>query len=182
MIDWEEQWSLFAHDFRDGMAHIPVGGKLLRLLPGPGFGDCSHPTTQLMLELMVGEVEGKEVLDVGCGSGILTLASLFMGAKRAEGVDIEEEAIWHAKKNRDLNGLECEFRNKISYVKPEIVLMNMIAPEQKQIALPQSDRYITSGILVEQEEAYLSWMGREVKKRRVRGEWVGYVFSARPAM
>ena len=108
-VDWENQGALFAENFKDGKAHIDLQRfgtpATLKLYPGPGFGDLSHPTTNLMLELMQGALTGQIALDIGCGSGILSLAALLMGAKKAYGVDIDAEALLHAEKNADLNGL-----------------------------------------------------------------------------
>lgn len=63
-IDWHTQWEMFAENFYDGKAHIQIGDKTLLLKPGAGFGDLSHPTTQLMVEMMQKYVPGEAVVDV----------------------------------------------------------------------------------------------------------------------
>ena len=82
-VNWEEQWALFAESSFDGKAHIDLsqfgGASTLLLLPGPGFGDLSHPTTYLMLKMMQNRVQNLPVLDIGTGSGILALAALSLG-------------------------------------------------------------------------------------------------------
>ncbi|MDN3508012.1 MAG: 50S ribosomal protein L11 methyltransferase, partial [Simkaniaceae bacterium] len=67
-IDWDEQWAHHAPNFCNGKVSITLPcGRSFDLVPGPGFGDCSHPTTRLMLEMMDGEVIDRDVVDVGCG-------------------------------------------------------------------------------------------------------------------
>jgi len=167
---WQQQWELFAPNFHDGKAHIDLGhaGQLL-LLPGAGFGDLSHPTTRLMLRMMEGKLEGKTVLDIGCGSGILSLAAAKMGAREVFGVDIDPEAVEHANKNLALNGLGQSVQFSLAPLEafvpkaPLIVLMNMIPTEQEaaweaHAALPSMKRFIiTSGVLSEALPAYLQW-------------------------
>lgn len=124
-IDWEEQWRLFAPGFTDG--HLPLGS--LRLLPGPGFGDLSHETTQLMVEY-IPEVLSDCMIDIGCGSGILSLVAKSLGAKKVVALDICPEAIEHAKKNAKHNNLKLEF--KVPKEREGTILMNMIYSEQEQ--------------------------------------------------
>ena len=108
-IDWNEQSALFSPFYKDGHIEIDLCsyGKniTLRLLPGEGFGDLSHPTTQLMLEALPPYIGGKRVLDIGCGSGVLTLASQMLGSFSSVGVDIDPKAIEHAYNNLNLNRL-----------------------------------------------------------------------------
>ncbi len=95
---WTQQWELFAPNFKNGKAHIETPGGTIRLFPGPGFGDFSHPTTRLTLHLMRPYVKNESVIDIGCGSGILSFGAAAMGAKSVYGYDIDEEAVAHAKK------------------------------------------------------------------------------------
>jgi ribosomal protein L11 methyltransferase len=189
-VSWEDQWAQFAQYFRDGKAHIdlePFGSKqTLLLLPGPGFGDLSHPTTSLMLELMDGWMNGETVLDLGCGSGILSLAALMMGAKRAYGVDIDAEAIKHAQQNAELNRLKSRVRFSSAVPKLRsnpIVLINMILPEQQKLLeenpnLPKKSKFwVTSGLLRSQRKEALSFMSGlrlNIIEERRRGEWLGF--------
>lgn len=189
-IDWGDQWELFAQDFRDGVSHIdlhPFGNSSpLLLQPGPGFGDLSHPTTHLVLELMSGMMTNDTVLDLGCGSGILTLAALKLGAQTAIGIDIDPEALQHARANNDLNRLDARF---FSAVPPNfsasIALMNMIFPEQRAVLtqlnlIPKIPRWITSGILLEQRAEYLDFsaqQGWQIVETRERDGWLGFSFQ-----
>lgn len=190
-VDWEQQWSFFAQDFHEGKAHIdlnPFGcDRTLLLLPGPGFGDLSHPTTYLMIEMMQHEVTNETVIDIGTGSGILSLAALHMGAIHAYGIDIDPEAIEHAKKNAAINSLEASSTFGLHLPKlalKSVALMNMILPEQQIVNPSQwnqfAKKWITSGILEEQKQEYLrlakKWGWNIVSEHR-RGDWMGWVFA-----
>jgi ribosomal protein L11 methyltransferase len=185
-VDWEEQWALFAKNFKEGKAHIPVGDKTLLLLPGPGFGDLSHPTTALMMKMMKKYVPSESVIDIGTGSGILALAAILLKARSAIGIDIDSEALRHARKNRKLNQLKATFSKRLPKKIPRknIMLMNMILPEQKEFQPERLNSlaklWIISGILASQKKAYLSqaksWGWRLLSHHR-RGEWLGFVFS-----
>jgi len=187
-VNWAEQWALFAKNFYDGMAHIEIGKETLLLLPGPGFGDLSHPTTSLMLKMMEPHVPGESVLDIGTGSGILALAALKLGSRSARGIDVDSEALLHAQKNNSLNHLKAKFSKDLpKRIPPSIVLMNMIASEQRAAFSPRANQaaklWITSGILESQEKAYLelasSW-GWSFQSRYQREEWLGFIFVTLP--
>ena len=85
---------------------IPEGRTAVYLNPGLTFGTGSHASTQLCLELLEGQAQsGKKVLDLGCGSGILSIAALNLGAWSAVGVDIDPKAVDVAYENAGLNGI-----------------------------------------------------------------------------
>ena len=204
-IDWESQWRLHGVGYRDGYLHVEVqdnknGGvnRTLRLQPGPGFGDLSHPTTRIVLQLMAKYIPNKHVLDIGCGSGILSLVAEAMGATSVSGIDIDEEALNHARLNSALNKMEKSivFQQPDLYCRkirnePEIILMNMIHIEQCQAweamknfelsVFPNtiSKLIITSGVLVEGREDYLhqchlwNWVLEEEYEEE---GWLGFVF------
>jgi ribosomal protein L11 methyltransferase len=188
-IDWHAQWAQFAQDFRDGKAHINLASfgapATLLLAPGPGFGDLSHPTTYLTLSLMAAHVPNQPLLDIGCGSGILTLAALHLGASSAHGLDIDPAALDHARQNALLNHLPATFSLTLPQDQPpSILLMNMILPEQ-QLVMKEHKKlnalaklWITSGILASQRTEYLrlthSW-GWKLVEERGQSEWCGFV-------
>lgn len=192
-IDWVQQWELFCPYFRDGMCRIPLSEfsskneKDLLLSPGAGFGDLSHPTTRLMMELMDSYVEGKVVVDLGCGSGVLGLFALQLGAKKVYGLDIDPNALEHTKENAKLNHLEDKIFVDFSLSKealPDILLLNMTWEEQKQALsfFPENkcSIWITSGILEEQQQEYLLFMKQftsRLQKVIKKEGWLGFVFE-----
>ena len=78
--------------------------RTILIRPGQGFGTGSHPTTQSLLRWLEAD-PGERVLDVGCGSGVLAIAALLLGARFAVGVDVDPDAIANADENRRLNGV-----------------------------------------------------------------------------
>lgn len=190
-VNWEEQWALFAENFYEGCAHIDLSSfgsnKILKLKAGPGFGDLSHPTTALMLSLMKNHLRDETLLDIGSGSGILTLAGILLGAKKGIGIEIDPEAIEHAKANAFLNQLENEafFSLEMPPTKtPLICLMNMIFPEQAgfqpEKINPKAKLWITSGILIEEKKKYLAqtqkW-GWTLLEYQEKDQWMGGIFT-----
>lgn len=84
--------------------------KIIQLDPGLAFGTGTHETTRLCLEMLEKYVEsGMAVLDIGCGSGILSVASILLGAKNAIGVDIDELAVKTALENSKINNVRDKF-------------------------------------------------------------------------
>lgn len=79
------------------------GENVMRLDPGMAFGTGSHATTRMCLNLM--DAKGKDVIDVGCGSGILGIAAAIEGAKSVYMCDIDEQAVESARKNAEMNGV-----------------------------------------------------------------------------
>ncbi len=190
-VDWTAQWEIFSPTFKDGIFQIDVDDQIIELLPGKGFGDLSHPTTQMMMRFMAPYIKDKIVLDIGCGSGILSLAAAKGGARKVYGIDINEDAIEHANKNCRANKLSeiVEFSKNLNKDWParvDVILMNMTFGEQR-VAL---DSYpllkqpqpivITSGILVEQLAEYLEWtksLGWNLYQKKIDAGWIGFVFN-----
>lgn len=197
-IDWEAQWAAHGHHFQDGYVHIDFEAlerkaPILRLQPGSGFGDLSHPTTRLMLNMLAKFLQGQIVIDIGCGSGVLSLAAAAMGAGTAFGIDIDREAVEHSRQNAILNHLEgqCTFSHPSEFVwepvkEPVLILMNMIQTEQNAAwhSLPslhhQTGHCLTSGIRKEGRDAYLAqterW-GWTLLEERQEDDWLAFYFS-----
>ncbi|MCB1109748.1 MAG: 50S ribosomal protein L11 methyltransferase [Chlamydiia bacterium] len=179
MIDWEKQWELHAPNFLNGYAHVSLQefgsvDQAFRMMSGPGFGDLSHPTTRIMLTLMPHTID-QPVIDVGCGSGVLSLAAKLSGAPEVYGIDIDDAAIAHAKRNAELNQLNCTFSTVLPLVPSNpLILMNMISSEQRHAweALPnfRGVELIVSGFPIEEAPPHY---GKILRELSLEG-WKGY--------
>lgn len=112
--DYENEWKKYYNPIQTkNITIVPTwidykaseGEKIMRLDPGMAFGTGSHATTRMCLELM--DAFGKDVIDVGCGSGILGIAAKISGAKSVYMCDIDEQAVEFAAKNAALNRVEA---------------------------------------------------------------------------
>ena len=110
--DYENEWKKYYNPIKTkNITIVPAwieynpgkDEKIMRLDPGMAFGTGSHSTTRMCLELM--SVEGKDVIDVGCGSGILGIAAKICGAKSVYMCDIDAQAVEFATKNAELNNV-----------------------------------------------------------------------------
>jgi ribosomal protein L11 methyltransferase len=183
-IDWEEQWALHSPAFKDGKAQVQLPNQTtLELLPGPGFGDFSHPTTKLVIDLMPFFIRDKTIFDIGCGSGILTLAASKMGSKENFICDIDPLALEHTQQNAAFNQIAVEIG------KPKetpVVLMNMIASEQKKAWEENHTPFetlITSGILATEKKDYLTYcytQGWQLMHEANLDGWLAFVFKEKP--
>jgi len=179
MINWKEIWEIHCPHFKNGHALIPLSKNIsFKLKPGPGFGDLSHPTTNLLLNFMKPLVAGKTVIDIGSGSGILSITAALLGAKEVFAFEIDGDAITHSLENFKLNNLKIFLNKKPPRV--DLVTINMISSEQK-IALEQypfikefPTTILSSGLLCEEKEAYLKEMSkwRLIKEKKEKG-WLG---------
>ena len=195
-IDWEEQWQSFAAGFQGGFVHLDLcdygtPGKTLRLKPGPGFGDLSHPTTRMMLKLLVPRVRGKTVWDVGCGSGVLSLAAARAEAASVIGVDIEPLAVAHSQLNAEINDLKeralfvLPEELHATAANPDLLLMNMI-PQEQAFAWERfppgfaPKEAVVSGVLCANRDRYLAQLGgrlgRLVEEQEEEG-WLAFRFA-----
>jgi ribosomal protein L11 methyltransferase len=141
-----------------------------------------------MLEMMKDKVADQTIIDIGTGSGILTLAGILLGARLGIGIDIDKDAIKHAKENAKLNSLtnRIKFSKKLPIKLPRnsVFLMNMILPEQKEfnpsLLNKYASKWIVSGILKKQKKEYIqltkSWGWRLVEER-TRQDWLGLTYA-----
>lgn len=200
--DWVNNWKQYFHPMPIGEKLLirptwedeyDAGGrKVLHIEPGLAFGTGSHPTTKLCLETLEKYIdENSTVLDIGCGSGILSIASLLLGAKSAFGVDIDSLAVKTAQANALENGFdESKFKavqgnlsDKVSG-KYNVVVANIVADIimefNKEVGkyLEDDGVYITGGIIESREdEVLLSFAqnGFEVKERFEEKGWLVFV-------
>ncbi len=199
-IDWAQQWNASGGDTCDGNLlldledYLPGCKKKLELTPGPGFGDLSHPTTVQTLRLMAPLLHGKFVLDVGCGSGILSFAAAQLGAAAVHGIDIDADALEHARSNalKNQGSIPLTFglpkdHFKIPAKMQLLVAMNMITSEQ-HVAWASLANYhtypadiITSGVLAEQRDEYLKHcksLGWRLVQESESDGWLAFHFCS----
>lgn len=117
--NWETAWlahfkpqkfgnSLFIYPSTEDMP-TDLQGTTVILSPGLAFGTGQHPTTRLCLEwLAFGKLQNKTILDFGCGTSILAISALKLGAKRAFGIDHDEQALLSSKMNAEKNGISSD--------------------------------------------------------------------------
>lgn len=171
--DWERSWMDNFKPMRFGRrlwivpswheAPEPEAVNLL-LDPGLAFGTGTHPTTALCLEWLDGqELAGDTVLDFGCGSGILAIAALLLGAKRALGTDIDPQALEASRDNATRNGIDpalfpVYLPADLPAGQADVVVANILAGPLVSLAgqltslVKPGGRLALSGILAEQAE------------------------------
>ena len=133
----------------------------LQLDPGLAFGTGSHPTTRLCLQWLDSKLKGGEsILDYGCGSGILAIAALKLGAGSAAGVDIDEQAIRASNDNAAQNNVNAQFHlpDSLPAGQFDVVVANILANPLRMLGemlagrTKQGGRIVLSGLLDEQVE------------------------------
>ena len=205
-VDWVNNWKQYFHQFYiDDILVIPswenVEAKdsdkmVIHIDPGTAFGTGMHETTQLCIRQLKKYVtEDTEILDVGCGSGILGMLALKFGAKHSVGTDLDPCAIDATYENMDNNGIsrdqyevmigniidDKEVQDKVGYEKYDIVAANILADVLVPLTpviihqLKKGGIYITSGIIEDKEEVVVEAVkkaGLEVLEVNHQGECV----------
>ncbi|MGC7560360.1 50S ribosomal protein L11 methyltransferase [Pasteurella sp. PK-2025] len=146
--DWEREWMDNFHPMQFGKRlwicpswrEVPdVNAVNVMLDPGLAFGTGTHPTTALCLEWLDSlDLTDKTIIDFGCGSGILAIAALKLGAKQAIGIDIDPQAILASRNNAEQNGVADRLQLFLSDEKPtdlkaDVVVANILAGPLKEL-------------------------------------------------
>lgn len=162
--------------------------RVLKIDPGAAFGTGTHATTAMCLALLDQfAAPGQTVLDIGCGSGILSIAAVLLGAERATGIDIDPVAVKVAQENAALNGLSAkteflvgnlnkEITNRYSVVCANIVadVIMALAPDVPGLLAP-GGRFLCSGIIdsrAEEVRAALLQAGLQITNTVTESNWV----------
>lgn len=206
-LDWINNWKKYFHQFYiDDLLVIPSweevkeedkDKKILHIDPGTAFGTGMHETTQLCLRALKKFITPEtELLDVGTGSGILSIVSLMYGAKHAVGTDLDPCAIDATRENMEVNGISDEkldvmigniisdkaVQDAVGYDKYDIVVANILADVLEPLTpvivnqMKKGAVYITSGIIDTKEEEVadaIRTAGLEILAIDHKGEWVG---------
>lgn len=205
-IDWINNWKQYFHQFTiDDLLVIPSwetvkpedGEKrILHIDPGTAFGTGMHETTQLCIRQLKKYITPQtQLLDVGTGSGILSIVSLMYGAKHAVGTDLDPCAVDAVEDNRNNNGISPEqfeliigniiteewVQEQVGEGKYDIVVANILADVLVPLTPVVVSRmkpggvYITSGIIDDKEETVVEAVkaaGLTVEEVTYQGEWV----------
>ena len=205
-IDWINNWKKYFHQFYiDDLLVIPSweevkpedkDKRILHIDPGTAFGTGMHETTQLCIRQLKKYITPEtELLDVGTGSGILSIVSLMYGIHHAVGTDLDPCAVEAVRENMETNHIPAEkfdmmigniitdkaVQDKVGYNKYDIVVANILADVLVPLTpvivnqLKTGGIYITSGIIDNKEQTVVDAVkaaGLEVLEVTYQGEWV----------
>lgn len=175
-----------------------AGENIIELDPGMAFGTGTHETTRLCAQLLEKYIrQGDTAIDVGCGSGILSIIAVKLGAKHVAACDVDATAVRVTSENCLINGVSsrvavsCGMLGSLERVKADIVAANIIADVIIGIAgtvpyyLKQGGYFITSGIIKDRKndvlEAYAA-NGFDFELLLEMGEWVAIVFKCQDSL
>lgn len=166
---WEDAWRAFHHPVRVGGLWIgppwegpDPGLETVVIDPGRAFGTGAHPTTRLCVELLADTARGS-LLDVGCGSGVLSIAAARLGYGPVTAVDNDPVAVESTIANAAANGVEVEARildgELDGLPSADVMVANvLLAPVERILARLEAGIAITSGYLVGERPAVSGWV------------------------
>jgi len=202
--DWENNWKAYYRPIEVGERLLvvpawetpenPENRTVLRLDPGLIFGTGAHATTRMCLAALEPLAAGARVLDLGCGSGILAIAALLLGASRAAGCDIDPKAPDVARENAALNGVgperfpvwtgdvlkDRQLQQKLQGAQFDLILANIVADVILALApavpayLAPDGRFVCSGIIDGRETEVMAGLeraGLEILAHRAQEGW-----------
>lgn len=200
--DWAEKWKEYYHPVPitryltivpewEAYEKLHPDESLIWLDPGLSFGTGTHPTTQLSIQALEMVLRGDEVvLDVGTGSGVLTIASSILGAAEVYAYDIDETAVSSARSNIALNELDTDITVATNNllegidVQADVVVANILAhiiiqliPDLANV-LQEKGKFIASGIMASQKEQVvkpLEEAGFKILQIHQMDEWLGII-------
>ncbi len=203
--DWSTAWKKYYKPFKltERIVIKPTWEEftaeekdiIVEMDPGMAFGTGTHETTQMCSVFLDKYMHnGSEVLDIGCGTGILSIIASKLGAKKIKAIDIDEVAVKVARENIEINGETSKveaFQGILSDLKPEdqkfdIIVANIIANVIIDLSshisyyLKKNSLFITSGIIKERKQDVLdacSQSGMSCIDTLEMGEWVAMVFK-----
>lgn len=201
--DWNENWKKYFHTIEIGnrLAVVPSWEEyinkdnrtVLNIDPGAAFGTGTHATTSLCLNILDRSVKkDTKVLDIGCGSGILAIASVLLGAKNALGVDIDAQSVKTAKENAEINNITDktdfivgDLADKVSG-KYDIICANIVADIIIKL-LPDVNKFmkedailIVSGIIdIRKEDVFsaIKQNGFIIEEEAYKDNWCAFVLK-----
>ncbi len=206
--DWSENWKQFFKPMEVGekvlivpeWETVPESGRTKFIInPGCSFGTGSHESTRMCIEEIEKHIKkGDNILDLGCGSGILSVIALLLGASEATAVDIDPMAVEVAYSNLRLNGLDekiyhgydgdittdVALREKLKEKEYDIVIANIVADVIIALStfvkdfMKNDGVFICSGIIIERKDEVaeaLEKAGLKIKEIRIMGEWAAIV-------
>ena len=194
--NWEEEWKKSYQSFEIGKNIIIKPSwedldkrdkMIIEIDPKMAFGTGSHETTSMCMEYIEDEdLEGKKILDIGCGSGILSILASKLGADSIDAVDIDEYALASTKDNARINGvdnIEVFYSDLFSHAEGSyhIIFANILAEilvdmiDQSQDHLEEGGLLVLSGIIREREDLVVQALERNdysLIDKKYKGDWV----------
>ena len=194
--DWTRRWMSGLHPMRfgerlwvspDGSVAQDNSAVNVVLEPGLAFGTGTHPSTALCLEWLAGtDLEGRVLIDYGCGSGILSVAALKLGARHAWAVDIDSQALTATRENATRNGVPASISavypsellplGEVDFLVSNILVNTLsdLAPRFAALIKPGGGLFL-AGMLNDQvasiTQVYRHWF--DLAPTRLRGDWAG---------